>query len=526
MAQSTTSLEEIPDRSRRKSGFLALGSRLSLEWRTILTGLALFAVFFALMAVVQFSTTDLADNDGFYHIKFAYLMRTQGLKPHFPWLPLTILNPREFYDHHFLFHVALIPFTFGDMVRGAKWASILFSSLAFLSVWWLLHSHRIRYAALWSFGLLAVSEAFLYRMSIPRVQSFSLAVLALGLNWLLGRQYTRLLPLAFLYVWLYDAFPLLLLLTALTCLAEWLIEHRLEARPLLFAAVGTFLGLVINPYFPHDVLFILRHLLPKLTETTAVNVGSEWYPYQTTQLMENSPLALVAFLMGVLALGLQERRMDLRTASTFFAAVLFGAMLFQARRFIEYFPAFALIFAAFAWHPLLDDRPTLLVSPWRKPFSLLTNRSTLSAVALVLCLLPGTWLTLKDAQTSMKTSKPYQLYEQASFWLQENTPAGARVFQTDWDDFPRLFYYNTHNTYLIGLDPTYLQLYNPDLYDLWVKITRGEVESPSHVIATRFAARYIITDLKHQAFIDMAGQDPGLQQVFRDGEAIVYQVVE
>ncbi|MBE0671720.1 MAG: hypothetical protein IH588_14120, partial [Anaerolineales bacterium] len=71
----------------------------------------LFVLFFVVMAVVQFATPDLPDNDGFYHIKLAWLMRTESLKPDFPWLPLSILNEAEFYDHHFLFHVALIPFT-------------------------------------------------------------------------------------------------------------------------------------------------------------------------------------------------------------------------------------------------------------------------------------------------------------------------------------------------------------------------------------------------------------------------------
>ncbi|HMU35431.1 MAG TPA: hypothetical protein PKA04_01250, partial [Marmoricola sp.] len=42
---------------------------------------------------------------------FAALMREQGFKPEFIWLPLSILNAREFFDHHFLFHVFLIPFT-------------------------------------------------------------------------------------------------------------------------------------------------------------------------------------------------------------------------------------------------------------------------------------------------------------------------------------------------------------------------------------------------------------------------------
>ena len=77
--------------------------------------LGLLALFIVGLAFVQFGTPDMPDNDGFYHIKLAALMREQGFKPEFIWLPLSILNAREFYDHHFLFHVFLIPFTFGDL---------------------------------------------------------------------------------------------------------------------------------------------------------------------------------------------------------------------------------------------------------------------------------------------------------------------------------------------------------------------------------------------------------------------------
>ncbi len=105
------------------------------------------------MAWVQFGTPDMPDNDGFYHIRLADVMRLEGWKPAFPWLPLTILNPREFYDHHFLFHVGLIPFTFGDLRLGAKWAAVSYASLAFLSIWWLLRGQRVPYAWLWALGL-------------------------------------------------------------------------------------------------------------------------------------------------------------------------------------------------------------------------------------------------------------------------------------------------------------------------------------------------------------------------------------
>ena len=37
----------------------------------------LFLLFFLGMALIEFATPDLPDNDGFYHIKFAFLMRTE-----------------------------------------------------------------------------------------------------------------------------------------------------------------------------------------------------------------------------------------------------------------------------------------------------------------------------------------------------------------------------------------------------------------------------------------------------------------
>jgi hypothetical protein len=485
--------------------------------------LILFASFLAGLAWIQFASPDMPDNDGFYHIKLAYLMRTEGIKPEFSWLPQSILNPREFYDHHFLFHVALIPFTFGDLRLGAKAAAVLFAALAFLSIWYVFHRQRVPFAWLWALGLLGISEAFLYRMSITRAQSLSLGLLTLGILWLLERKYKHLAVLAFIYVWMYDAFPLLIALAVLYILAVLLIERRFDIRPLAFVGAGILLGMLINPYFPDNITFSIRHMLPKLLDATSVRVGNEWFPYETGQLLENSLPALAAFASGILALGLSGRKMDVRTAFALLAALLFGLMLFQARRFVEYFPPFALIFAAFAWTPLLSDpepsRPDREEpSPWRRvqagvPLTVLTLAVGFSLLR-----------TLPAAHARMETLKPYDLYAGASSWLEQNTAEGERVFQTDWDDFPRLFFYNTHNTYLIGLDPTYLQMYDAELYDLWVPLVRGEVDRPSQYIANIFDSRYVHTDLNHEAFIERAADDPHMQVVYQDGDSILYRI--
>jgi len=478
-----------------------------------------FAIFIVGLSVIQFGTPNLPDNDGFYHIKMAYLMRTESLRLEFIWLPLSILNSHEFADHHFLFHVLLMPFTYGDLRIGAKLATVLFAGVAFFCIWWLLQRQKIPYAFLWALALLGVSDAFLYRMSMTRAQSLSLAILMLAVMLLLENKPKRLAVLSFFYVWMYDAFPLILIFGVLYCIAVYISERRFEVVPLSYIFAGIVMGMILNPYFPSNIVFAFRHLLPKLTEAGSVSVGNEWYPYDTKTLLANSWPALGAFASGIFALGLSPRKMDLRTTFALLLAVLFGIMLLDARRFVEYFPAFALIFAAFATAPLLDTQPAsvseVFSTPWQfAPLILLS-------VAIVVSIA----VSVPRAREAVASSKPYDLYAGASAWLMANTPAGSRVFQTDWDDFPRLFFYNTHNTYLIGLDPTYMQLYNPELYGLWVAITEGQVSDPSTLIAQRFDSQYVHTDLSHEDFLLIARQDSGLKEVFHDKDSVVFKVI-
>lgn len=490
--------------------------------KSLFSALAIPLVFFAAMAWIEFSTPDLPDNDGFYHIKMAYLMRTESLKPAFPYLPLTILNADEFYDHHFLYHIALIPFTFGDLRLGAKWSAVLFASLAFLAVWILFRRQRIPLHWLWAIGILALSAPFLYRMSVARAQSLSLGVLVIGMMLLLEGRNKHLAALAFLYVWMYNAFPILLALGVLHFIAVALIERRFDFRPMLYIAGGILVGVLINPYFPNNILFTYHHLFAKLTDATSTSVGNEWYPYTTLHILNNSLPSLVAFAGGTLALGLSGRKMDTRTALALLATFMFGLMFFQARRFVEYFPPFALIFAAFAFSPLLDreaDSPSLTDSRFSR------FMPHIPAALLTLAIALGLFRTLPMARNDILDSNPYWTFQGASAWLEHNTPEGSRVFQTDWDDFPRLFFYNTHNTYIVGLDPTYMQIFDPELYDTWVNLTDGDMRPISYVAATKFDAHYIVSDLYHDGFLNVAEDDPYLVEVYRDERSVVYEIV-
>jgi len=501
----------------------AVSSRPRINYSLIAQASALLAVFIALLAYVQFGTNALAGNDGYYHIKMGWLISREGLKPGFPWLPQTILNPDAFYDHHLLYHVYLALFAAfapdplvdggAGLTLAAKLASILLPALAFLAVWWLLRGQGVRYAAVWSVGLTAVSSAFLYRMSMPRAQSASLLVLALGLHWLLKGRYRLLLPLGFVYVWLYNAFPLLLVLGAIYVAAAWLLERRFAWQAVVYPAIGIGLGVIVNPYFPENVTFIVNHLLPKIGES-ATKVGNEWYPYETATLLRNSGFALAAFALGIVGIGWQNKRIDKATLVVLGTAVFFGYLLFRSRRFVEYFPAFALIFAALSLAPVIND--------WLDGRRPLFHRMTPLFLLLVLAF--PLVQTLPAARDDLAGSKPADQYAAAALWLRTHSQPGVHVFQTDWDDFTRLFFYNTDAVYTAGLDPTYTELYDADLYDEWVRVTKGQVEQPSDFIRQRYGSAFVFTDLNHDSFLQQAADDPGLTEVYRDEYGVIFAV--
>lgn len=520
----TTSI--IEQRETTVSPINRLLNRIDL--RLLIGSLALFSIFIILFAYVQYGTDALVGTDGYYHIKMGYLIRQEGLKPGFPWLPQTILNEDAYYDHHLLYHVYLALFAATDpgadgglaLTQSAKIASIILPALAFMAIWWLLRGQNVPWASLWTLGLFAVSEAFLYRMSMPRAQSASLLVLALGLHWLLQKRYRLLLPLGFAYVWFYNAFPLLLVMAGIYVVAAWLTERRLAWQALAFPALGILLGIVINPYFPQNVTFIVNHLLPKLGGDS-IPVGNEWSPYRTWTLVENSGPALAAFVLGVMALGWREKRMDRSVLTALTLAVLFGYMLFQSRRFVEYFPPFVLIFAALSIAPVLNE---WRASTWwggKRPYL-----TPLLPLIMILILAWPLYTSLNDARDSVANSKPADRYAAAALWLRANADPGAKVFQTDWDDFTRLFFYNTDVIYTAGLDPTYLELYDADLYEVWVDITRGRIEQPGQLIRERFGGQYVFSDLKHGDFIEQAEADPQLKELYRDDYAVIFALVD
>jgi hypothetical protein len=278
---------------------------------------------------LQFSTSAICcgDFDGYYHVEWSRMlfasMANGTFPPQFPWLPLTTLNANNYVDHHLLFHIIQIPFvSFSDPRLGAKIASAIFGSLAVLSCYWLLLRYRVRYALVWLIALLACSAPFLFRMNMAKAPPLAIVYLIVAIHLFFKRKYWPLLPLALVFTWTYDLFVLLIMAAIFWMAAIAIAEKRFEWRPLVFVLAGCAAGLVINPYFPKNLLLLVEHMKIKLTTSDFnTKVGSEWYPYDSWEFLGNSAVACIAMLVGSLAFEPSERR---RSPHTIFF-LLFGS---------------------------------------------------------------------------------------------------------------------------------------------------------------------------------------------------------
>jgi hypothetical protein len=525
---------------------LLKSDRIVYVAQLVLGALIIVAVF----SVLQNSTSAICcgDYDGYYHIKWSRILweslRHGNFPPQFVWLPLTTLNPHDYVDHHLLFHVFQIPFTFGDLRNGAKLSAVIFASLAVFSCYWMLLHFRIRYPLIWLLALLGCSAPFLFRLNMAKAPPFAITFLVIGIYLLFKRKYWPLIPLAFVFALTYDMVVLLILAAGLWVIVIAWTERRFEWRPLAWVLLGTVAGFVINPYFPHNLQLFYEHLRVKLVASDySTKVGNEWYPYTSWEFLGNSIVACVAMVAGYIAFDPGDRQRSNQQLFLLLFSTALLIMIARWKRIAEYWPPFAVMFAAFSIQPwllnarsaftnlptdVLDelqpflDRDDLAVSSQEEENRALlrTVIGSITAIALAAALVFNARATIYD----IGMSERHDYFRAGAEWQRANVPPGELVFNTDWDDFPRLFYFDPTHRYVSGLDPTYLYDKDPALSKLYDRITLGEEEDPGPLIRDRFGARYVFTDNNHHDFYEHATESGWFEVVYEDAQCTILRV--
>jgi hypothetical protein len=520
-----------------------------------------------------------ADPDSFYHAKMALLMKDQGIIQNFPWLQFTTLK-NLYIDHHLLYHVFLIPFViFGDPLFGTKLASVLFAALLITVVHWFLKSFKIKGSIFYCLSLLLINP-FIFRINLAKAPVWSSIFLIIALSFLFRRKIWPLFFISIFYVWLYGGWPLMLAFTVIFLVVNTINDlwHELNQRSLdlvienniidgqeiilikseeripaaigfrefivLFLArffsginlkllvaniSGLLASLIVNPYFPKNLFFYWEQTIKigLINAQNTISVGAEWYPYKLFDFVSGANLIFILLLLALTMFIVGYKKQNIYSWTLFFISLFFFIFTLKSRRNVEYFVPFVVIFSAFALNNFFHYVDFYEYWSWFKKLSRI--KKFLSFVLVLYMVIAIVFISERDiisARKDLTGGFAWGKMEKAGQWLASNTPKDSIIFHNNWDEFPLLFYYNTHNFYIVGLDPTFMYDYNKELYWEWYNIVVGkDKENLNQKVKSDFKASYVLWATERTKVEDSFAKSFGFKILYSDDEVKIYQVL-
>lgn len=484
--------------------------------KNILKIFLVFSFFLSLFLYLQFSSFNLiSPDDGFYHIKHAFLYRTDGISADFPYLEYTTLKEKPT-DLWFFYHILLIPFTFFpsgqgpqiDMIFGLKAATAMFAALAFTAFYFILSRLNIKYSIAWTFALLVVFFSFSFRVLSPRPHVLSIFLLLLGIYFLIKEKKWHLFVLSAVYSLSYEVSFLMPVFSLVYALCYRIYFKKWNFELFLYSLGGWLLGVLLHPHPLNFIYGLYAVVFKEMFLRIFFNIldsGTEMY--QRVGLYRD--FALMSFLFGLAIVNYAVARLKKKAISflEFYLLLIFSflfALYIFMSRIIEYIAPIGLLFLA-----VIVDRWSILFSDAAIKIKNVLIKLRLDAyLFLIIGGVLGYFFYgyLSSALPQFK-KHPYDNYRLISQWLINNTSDGEIIFNVNWDDFPQLFFWNTKNHYVTGIGSILMYMDDERKYWLWRNISHRGIACGSKecsegemdvydAIKNEFNSRYIVVNNK------------------------------
>lgn len=308
------------------------------------------------------------EHDSWYHIKMAVMIPTHGIMQRFPWLQFAYLDPSDpqgvrFVSHHFGFQVLLMPFVFlshaltGDYLPGARWAIAAFFGGVLMLINMLLITADVRWRWLWLAVFLMLPFQFFLRHGYIRAIAPSLMLMLLVLLMMLRDRPIAAGAAVCGYVLLYlggvTFAPVLIGAYAMCRLFGPEGEARMPWKMLLCCCGGLLLGLLLYPYPKYAVFHFLKMQVFDTGLGADIEVGQEWKPYNNTWWVAQMTGPILAVWTAALFARLRfGPNLDARETTVLLLNFGFFLLMMKCRRFVEYWPPFAMLSAAYLFAPM------------------------------------------------------------------------------------------------------------------------------------------------------------------------------
>jgi len=491
--------------------------RFWLEW------LGVFAACAALCALFQFMTPYLPEEDCYYHVKFAWLLRHHGFfRSGFPWGAFSLLKD-GFSDGSVLFHLYLIPFTFGDLAFGGKLAGVFLSAFMFSSFFAILTLNRVRARFYWLWILLLGGGYFWFRMLDVRPQVLSAALLLWSLHFLVNGKRKGFALLSFLYPLSYVAAFLPQIFSVVRWVYLKVVEER-DERAMVFAGLAAYgFAMMVHPYFPKNLTFFyvqnVYAMYLSMTQKVNLYMGGELLPLNTRDFV-GAHAVLIAHLFAA-AFVFMHRRIALSERTRVMSLIAPIAILLTcgSKRFVEYSVPATTLYCAF----LFDD----LLAGWDlERFHARYGTLGRAVVIAWICALAGASGVQADTISRDYAHLPPPHFKDLATFLAANAPAGETIFTCDWDEPPELLFYNSQHHYLNLMDPTFMYYWDKKVWKTWFETSNGQLTADETVKALdgTFHSRFGLCGAKFGAFRRLIGADPRFRILAENQHGYVFEL--
>ncbi|MDP3971067.1 MAG: hypothetical protein Q8P90_05265 [bacterium] len=485
------------------------------------TAVALFSGIY--FSILQWPSS-FADPDSFYHARIIQQISEHGLLYAFPWLQATTLA-EKFTDHHLLYHLFLVPFTTvldpATAVKAGQVVLLVILSLVLVSI---LRRWKLSYSWAALFILYTISP-FVVRINLVKATALAMIILLGIFILLLERKYGLVALLTVAYTWAHGGFILAWLVAMMIWLADIVTQsikrkriYFEDPRGVIMVTLGIIAGIIINPYFPQNLFFFWEQVVQIgfINYQEVIEVGGEWYPFALDQLTGLLSILLIAVLLACMIFVWQRKKYftDIKAVSLLFIAIMFFFATLRSRRNVEYLVPFLWLWTCYLVLPYLES------GAWKVHLKKLKQQLgkvfTVLAVYLLIVIPLASIKNVFEAQEDLSEGIDLSTYQAAGEYMKENIPVNTNIFHTQWDEFPMLYYQNSNNYYLVGLDATFMYLDDADKYRRWREISEGNVkEHLSTIINEEFNSSYV--------FIGRSTKSSQLLDayLFRDPEVIL-----
>jgi hypothetical protein len=503
-------------------------------------------IFLAFAAVFYFGYPNINDADSLYHIRHAWVYRTSGLlNSDFPWTQYSVIKSLGA-DLWYGFHLLLIPFTFfKDLLLGIKISGIFLTAGSLLIYFLILKKLTIRWPLFWSLIMALAAPDMLFRVTMMRPHILTFALAMLFFYFLISshrHRYAAVFLTAFgvSFMHLALAWLAILIFSAVT-IVKIISRRSLDLISNFYFLISIFFGLILgwllrpNPFGAIKLAYIqvIQLMIEKFKEAP-LRFGAELQPADWSIVTNQFVPVLLLFIPAVIFFWRlpRERKTAAMWGSLILSLIFFFLTAFAARRSVDFWLGYTFIFIG------------LIVTA--------VSKERISAALRILGVLGGLAVMATMVFNSFVISSIYRRqaippdkFKMVSWWLEKYSQPGDIIINLHWDNFGALFFWNQKNYYVGGMDPMFQYAYDQSLY--WkinfpetdrfvfeegviytcgsIRCTAEDVVDLRTALKNDFRARYVLMEPRRNPRLkDALDKARGFENVYQTDTETVYKI--